>query len=540
MSARVSSALFLLPAGLLLAGCAAISSPEGGARDTEAPTLVSSVPKNGTTNYAGTAVRLVFSEQVQLKDLSKNLLITPSIPETNPYKIREERNAIELRFEKPLDPNTTYVFNFREAIADITESNPARNVIVAFSTGAALDSGRVRGVVTDLLTARPDADVTIALYPADDTTDVRRNPPYYQTRTDKSGLFELRNLREGRYRIYALADKNNNSRYNEPERIGYLPQPIELRPRLDSLRLQMVRPDSRRPLILSQQTSPEQFKVGYNEGLRQFTLAALGQAPTPALTEAAVLLERGRTVTIQRAPTVPPGRYLLTAVDSAGNSGADTVNIRFEGQNAPTRRGPQYQVVGNPRSVYRQGQLKYQFSSPVRVAPDKPFATLQEDSLTRRPLRLPADGTLSPDRQLLTVNLNTKAKKTITLIPDSAAIQAVSGQSLRLRPLRLTVTEQSTVGSLSGSVQTAFRSYELQLLDQNFQFVRSLSSPRAFRFDNLEPGTYRLRVLIDANNDGRWQGGDPKLEKPAEPVYLLPEQQQVRANWEVENLVLKF
>lgn len=540
MSARVSSALFFLPAGLLLAGCAAISSPEGGPRDQEAPKLVSSVPKNGTTNYKGTAVRLVFSEQVQLKDLSKNLLITPSISDKNPYKLREERNAIELRFEKPLEPNTTYVFNFRDAVTDITESNPARDVIVAFSTGAALDSGRVRGEVRELLTSRPDADITIALYPADDTTDVRRNPPYYQTRTDKSGLFELRNLREGRYRIYALADKNNNSRYEEPERIAYLPQPIELRPRLDTLRLLTVRPDSRRPLILSQQPSPEQFKVGYNEGLRQFTLAALGQPTTPAVAETASLQERGRSVTVQRAPAVPPGRYLLTAVDSAGNTGVDTVSVRFEELKTPPRRGPQYQVLGNPRSVYRQGQLKYQFTGPVRVATTKPFGTLVEDSVTRRPLRLPADAALSPDRSLLTVNVNTKAKKTVTFIPDSTAIEAVSGQPLRLRPLRLTVTDQSGVGSLSGTVQTTFRSYELQLLDQNFQLIRSLSSPRSFRFDNLEPGTYRLRVLIDADNDGRWRGGDPKLAQPAEPVYQFPQQQQVRANWEVENLVLKF
>lgn len=540
MSARVSSALFLLPAGLLLAGCAAISSPDGGPRDQEAPKLVGSVPKNGTTNYGGTSVRLVFSEQVQLKDLSKNLLITPSISDKNPYKLREERNAIELRFEKPLEPNTTYVFNFRDAVTDITESNPARDVVVAFSTGAALDSGRVRGVVTELLTSRPEADITVALYPADDTTDVRRNPPYYQTRTDKSGLFDLRNLREGRYRIYALADKNNNSRYDEPERIAYLPQPIELRPRLDTLRLLTVRPDSRRPLILSQQPSPDLFKVGYNEGLRQFTLAALGQAATPALLETAALQDRGRSVVVQRAPAVPPGRYLLTAIDSAGNTGVDTVSVRFEEQKTPVRRGPQYQVVGNPRSVYRQGQLKYQFTGPVRVATDKPFGTLVEDSVTRRPLRRPADAELSPDRSLLTINLNSRAKKTITFIPDSTVIQAVSGQSLRLRPLRLPVTDQSSVGSLSGTVQTAYRSYELQLLDQNFQLVRSLSSPRTFRFDNLEPGTYRLRVLIDADNDGRWRGGDPKLEKPAEPVYQFPQQQQVRANWEVENLVLKF
>jgi hypothetical protein len=540
MFVRANSPLLLLPAGLLMAGCAAISSPEGGARDTVAPKLVGSVPENGSTNVSGKVLRLEFSEQVQLKELTKNLLITPSIPDDNPYKIREERNAVELRFEKPLDPNTTYVFNFRDAVTDITESNPARDVIVAFSTGASLDSGRVRGTVAQLLTGQPESEITIALYPATDTADIRRSRPYYQSRSDKAGVFELRNLREGSYRIYALLDKNNNSRYDEPERIAYLPAPVDIRPRLDSLRLLTARPDSRRPLILSQQTAPTQYKIGFNEGLQQFALAALGQAPSPALAEAAVLQERGRSVIVQRADAVPPGRYLLTATDSAGNVGVDTISVRFEGQSAPARRGAQYQVVGNPREIYRQGQLKLQFVEPVRVLTTKPFGTLVEDSVTRRPLRLPADATLSPDRSLLTINLNTKARKTVLFVPDSTAILAVGGQSLRLRPVRLRPTDQATTGSLSGTVQTTARSYELQLLDQNLQVVRSLSSPRSFRFDNLEPATYRLRVLIDADNNGRWRGGDPKLRQPAEPVWLLAQPQQVRANWEVENLVLSF
>lgn len=541
MSVRASSALFLLPVGTLLAGCAAISSPEGGARDTEAPKLVGTNPRDGATNVATRNIRLDFSESVQLKDLSKKLLITPSIPEDNNYTIREERRSIELRFEKDLAPNTTYVFNFRDAVVDITESNPASDVILAFSTGAALDSGRVRGTVAQLLNGQPEAEAVIALYPADDTTDIFRHSPYYQTRTDKSGRFELRNLREGRYRIYALVDKNNNARFNEPERIGYLPEPIELRPRLDTVSLVTVRPDSRRPLILSQQTAPDQYKIGYNEGLAQFTLAALGQAPTPALTETATLLDRGRTVNILRAPAVPPGRYLLTALDSAGNRGLDTINVRFEGQAAPSRRGPQYQVMGNPRDIYRQGQLKLQFAAPVRVATDKPFATLVEDSVTRRPLRLPADATLNPERTLLTVNVNTRARNAITFVPDTTAIVAVNEQALRLRPVRLRVTDQATTGSLSGSITSTYRSFELQLLDQNYQVIRAVGGgPRTFRFDNLDPGTYRLRVLIDADNDGRWRSGDPKLRQPAEPVWIFPQPQQVRANWEIEKLVLQF
>ncbi|WP_345226941.1 Ig-like domain-containing domain [Hymenobacter koreensis] len=538
MSVRVNL-LWCLPAGLWLAGCAAISAPEGGARDTIAPELVRSSPRNGATSVTQQSVRLEFSEQVQLKELSKNLLVTPSLAEDNPYKVRQERNSVELRFEKPLAANTTYVFNFRDAVTDITESNVAANTILTFSTGAALDSGSVAGTVTQLLTGLPAAEALIALYPAGDTADVRRQRPFYAGRTDKSGAFVLRNLREGPYRVYALFDKNQNSRFDEPEAIAYLPQPVQIRAGLDSVQLVMVRPDSRRPLVLSQKSTSAQFQVGYNEGLRQVAIAPLGQPATPAISAAVFLTEKGRTAAVQRTPALAAGRYLLSATDSAGNTGVDTVNVKFDGQQ-PNRRGPQYTVVDNAREVYRNGQLRFQFNEPVQLLPNRPFGVLVEDSTTRRPLRSPADGLLSPDRTLLTVNLNTKARGRITFIPDSAAILPVSGQALGLRPLRLAVTDQASTGSLAGTVKTTAKRFELQLLDQNYQIITSLISPRTFKFDNLAPGTYRLRVLVDADNDGRWRGGDPKLRLPAEPVFNFPQPQQVRANWDIENLQLAF
>ena len=138
MSARANLfLLFSVAAGV--AGCASISSPQGGPRDVTPPKLVSSSPANGARNARTQEIRLVFSEPVQVKDLQKNLIIAPTIAEDNKYKVREERNAITLLFEKPLEENTTYSFNFGTSISDITESLPAAEATVSFSTGAVFD-----------------------------------------------------------------------------------------------------------------------------------------------------------------------------------------------------------------------------------------------------------------------------------------------------------------------------------------------------------------------------------------------------------------
>ncbi|MBG8554549.1 Ig-like domain-containing protein [Hymenobacter guriensis] len=537
MSARFALPLLVL-VGAAGGGCATIATPEGGARDTVAPKLVSSIPADRAVNVRNRSVVLEFSEPVQVKDLSKNLLVAPLLADDNKYTVREGKNTVTLDFDKPFEPNTTYSFNFRDAITDITENTPARDVSVSFSTGAVLDSGAVQGRVVDLLSSQPSADVSVVLYPETDTANVRRGRPYYLARTDKGGRYQLRNLREGRYRLFALADKNQSSRYEEGEKIGYLPEPITIKPGTDSVQLQLTRPDARRALVTSQKSDPLRFVVGYNEGLHSAVISPLGAATTSP-NEALQLIDRGRSVALYKSTQLPEGRYLLASTDSAGNSGRDTLNVKFTGT-TPTRRPPAWQLVGSSKEVYRQGLVAVQFTEPLRLVPDQPIGVLVEDSTRRRPLRLPADATLSPDRTLLTVKLNSKANKSISLQLDSTVVTAISGRSLGLKPLRFTPTDQSPSGTLAGRVQTTAKRFELQLLDDKHQLVRTLDSPRTFRFDNLAPGTYHIRVFIDTNADGRWQGPDPNLRRLPEPVFNLQREFQVRANWEEEDIQVAF
>jgi len=530
-------ALFALIA--LLESCAAVAPPLGGPRDRTAPRRISSSPDSAARNVKQQFVRMVFSEAVVTKELSKNLLITPQLPPENPYKLREERNSISLLFDKPLDANTTYSFNFREAVVDITEALPARNASLTFSTGAVLDSGRVSGVLTDVLSARPVAEASVGLYREADTAGVRRGRPYYTVLTDKEGKFSLNYLKDGPYKLYAVGDKNNNGRYDDGEKIAYLPTPIAIAgSRGAPVALTLTQPDRRPPLLTTQQPSITQLRISFNEGLRTATLAPVGTTQNPsAVAEALQLADRGRTVVVFRTPVVGDGRYLLTTADSTGNVGRDTLKVRFPVPAATTKKvvAPTlYTVEDAPRAVYREGRVKFRFAVPVRMAAGQPFGILIEDSTRRRPLRLPTDGVLSPDRTLLTVRFDTKAKTRLDILLDSTVVTAITGQSLRLRNLRLGISEQDVSTSLSGAIITQEKSFELQLLDDKLQVVSSLASPKGtYLFADMPPGTYRLRALIDRDGDGRWRGGDPNLLLAPEPVYLDPKPQQIRAGFDI-------
>lgn len=530
-------------AGLAVLGsCAAVSSPQGGPRDLVAPRLIATSPDSAARNVKQQFIRLTFSEGVQVKDLPKNLLITPQLPPDNQYALRADRNSVSLVFPKPLEPNTTYSFNFRKAIVDNTESTPAKYQALSFSTGPTLDSAKVRGIVTDLLTARPAADASVGLYRVADTAGVRRGQPYYLTRTDARGNFDLNFIKVGRYNLYAWVDKNNNGRFDDGEKLAYLPGPILLTDTSRARALQLTRPDRLPPRRTSIESTADQVRLHFNEGLRTISLApATGPTP-PALAEAVQLAEQGRTAVLYRTATLADGRYLLAATDSAGNTARDTLNVRFPVPTSNARKAAPpagTAVEGNPRAVFRQGQVRFRFPVPVSLAASKPVGTLAEDSVKRRPLRLPADGSLSADRTELTINLDTKALKTVEIRLDTTAITAVTGQSLGLRrALRLTVNDVDPSGVLMGSIQTKVAQFDLQLLDDKYQVVRQLRSPKGrYRFDRLPPGSYRFRVLIDQDGDGQWRGGSPDLRTPPEPVFVSPTVYKIRANFEFDEKI---
>jgi hypothetical protein len=530
-------------AGLAVLGsCAAINSPQGGPRDVTPPRLIATSPDSAARNVKQQFIKLTFSEAVQVKDLPKNLLITPQLASDNQYQLRQDRNSVSLLFPKPLDPNTTYSFNFRKAIVDITESLPAKYEALSFSTGPTLDSAKVRGTVTDLLTNRVAGDASVGLYRVADTAGVRRGQPYYLTRTDAKGNFELNFIKVGQYNLYAWNDKNNNGRFDEGEKIAYLPGPIQLTDTTKARTLLLTRPDRLPPRRTGIDNTPGQIRVHFNEGLRTFTIAPVGgvapAAGAPAPQEAVLLGEQGRTAVLYKTASLVDGRYLVAATDSADNTARDTLNVRFPVPTAAAKKTPPTPTVveGNPRAIYRQGQLRFRFPAPVTIAAGKPIGTLVEDSLKRRPLRLPADGVLSPDRTLLTLTLDTKALKKIEIRLDSAVITAITGQPLVLRPLRLTVSDIDPDGVLMGPIETKVAQFDLQLLDDKYQVVRQLRSPKGrYRFDRLPPGNYRFRVLIDQDADGRWRGADPNLRLPPEPVYVSPTLIKLRANFELED-----
>ena len=264
-------------------------------------------------------------------------------PADNPYKLREDRNTITLLFEKPLDENTTYSFNFRDAVVDITEGLPAKNAYLNFSTGPVLDSGKVSGTVTDVLTARPVAEASVGLYREADTAGVRRGRPYYSVLTDKEGKFSSDFSNPGRTKSTPWLTKTTTAATTKARKLPTCPSPSPLRaaPPAHPWRCCSPSPTGARPWLTSRQASPTQLRLSFNEGLRDASWPPLGStAAATAVAEALQVTDRGRTVVLFKTPEVGDGRYLLTATDSTGNVGRDTLQVKFAAPPAAAKKRP--------------------------------------------------------------------------------------------------------------------------------------------------------------------------------------------------------
>lgn len=206
------SLLFLLVLQAVLpVGCANIIPPEGGPRDTIAPTLRSVRPPDSSRNFAGKRIVFEFDEYVTVDNPRENLLVSP-LPKIDPV-VEHKLKTVTVTIKDTLQPNTTYTIDFGNAIRDINENNPVKNFRYTFTTGNQFDSLEIIGNVLLAETGMPDSTLIVMLHSNQDDSAVVKDRPKYIARLKQDGRFRFTNLPAGTYAIYALKDEGGQRRY---------------------------------------------------------------------------------------------------------------------------------------------------------------------------------------------------------------------------------------------------------------------------------------------------------------------------------------
>ncbi len=539
----------LLAALCLLAACATPIAPSGGPTDQTPPRLEASAPVADAVNVRADRLELTFSEAVDEASVTRALSLAPGW-ETPPEVVVRGRR-VEVVFPDSLRTQTTYVVTLDTNLRDLRGVALAQPITFAFATGPELDRGRIAGRVLDPQTGAAVAGIDLFAYGLADSLvvsdslpallpDPRTAAPDYRTQTDASGAFTLDYLRDAPFFVVAVADAGRNRRADPGEAFAVPAEPVA-RAVSDSaqsappLHLFRTRLDTIPPAPLRVRTrSARRFAVRFDEPvvLRSRDPAAWTLEDSTTGRAAAV-----RTVYADDDPqqlvlvTDPladaPHRVALArpaaVADSAGNAvrpeplvfapstEPDTLSLRFLGFRPDRPLGALDTAAVRFNAPPDSAALR-RIAVTDTVGAGLPFSLATRDGLRYR-IAVETDG---PFRVAVPRPDSTYAR-TFTPLPADAR------------------------GELAGVVLSDSGVVVVEAFSGAERYTAQVSAAGAFVLEGLPEGEVQLRVFVDLNGNGRWDGGRLAPYTPPEPLRFLDAPQRIRPRWEtvVDTLVIE-
>ncbi len=88
-------------------------------------------------------------------------------------------------------------------------------------------------------------------------------------------------------------------------------------------------------------------------------------------------------------------------------------------------------------------------------------------------------------------------------------------------------------------IKTKEEAFVVELLDNAFKVIKRFKNKTKVRFEDITPGEYQIRLIIDSNCNGRWDPGNYFMEtEPEKIIYYRAADAStiikgVKANWVV-------
>lgn len=562
----------------LILGCAKQTTPTGGPKDEEPPQLIRSVPANRQTNFKGEQIELVFNEYVQVVNAREQMVIVPTVGKK--FEAVARKNKVTIKFNSTLLDTTTYTINFRESIQDLTERNPVKNLKLAFSTGPVIDSLYIKGTIKDLMKGVPAENFTVAIAPLADTFSIFNHPAQFFTLTDKKGEFAIENIKRGNYRLYAFEDKNKNLKVDSrSESFAFSSDTISLTQSITNQTLYAIRLDMRPLRLISAKPIGNQFLIRLNKGYATCTIESVFKEYNVQydIPEFSSLRFYNTLAGLDSLPV----RLVLT--DSIQTTLDTTLHISFNKTSLQkerfTLKAQNMGYVENKQLI--KGELV--LSKPVeQVLYDSIY--IRADSLTtikfnsqdffwdptytiaklNKPLTKPLDFTVPKisrnisNQQRQRLPAQTTGRTTLGEKPDVKQKQLKPFNQLIIATGAFISVEEDTLGyssetfSVTKPENSATLSVEVigsgknivQLLNADYKVIHEslLKKPR---FDNLQPGEYQIRVILDKNENGKWDPGNYNLNIEPEKIIFYTDDTgnkkiSLKANWELGPLLIRY
>lgn len=530
----LSKILLLLFVSILLVDCAKTGRPTGGPKDETAPLFVTANPPYGTTNFDAEKIKIEFDEFITLKDLNKQLVVSPPM-KYPPIITPQGSPSRDIRIEilDTLRPNTTYIFNFGNAVQDNNEGNKLENFKYVFSTGTYIDSLKTKGSVKDALSRKDVKNINVLLYEIDSTYNdsiIYNTKPNYVTSTLDTMLFEFTNVKKGKYLMLALQEANSDYLFNpKTDKIAFLQDTIQL-PQ-DSI--------VNKPLVLFRENQPFDFKRGreVNKGKIQFAfeggeekkleVEVISDVPDDFKSVAKFEMDKDTL------------NYWFTPIE------ADSLNFivkrnEFLDTTTVFLRKKELDSLKITPSVSRTLDLRDTFyftsNNPIIKIDSTKLNLFDKDTL---PVNFKLMSSEKENKVALLFDKKPEQKYQLTALPEAFSdVYNIKNDTLTYNFVTKEIEDYGRISLNIENLKSKNLIVELLSGQNQDQLVerKFINTSTRIVFDLLKPAKYTIRAIIDENKNNKWDTGSFLERILPETIIYHPEINNVelRANYFLE------
>lgn len=509
--------------------CAKRGQITGGLKDTIAPKIIGSSPENYKTNFSGKDIKIVFDELIKVKDITKQLIISPPMKKA-PIIVPQGSASkfISIKIQDTLKDNTTYSFNFGQSITDNNEGNPYSQFKYVFSTGSYIDSLTVVGKIKDAYNQKPDNFVSIMLYDAQtfkDSTVYKETPLYVTNTLDSLKVFALENLKEGSYYIVAMKDKNSNNKFDpKSDKIGFLKDPIKT-PSEIAYQLELF---SEKPAFKAekpvQQTTNKYF-MAYSGTTKNLKVTA--KVGSKDIDVKMALFPKVGKDSIQ---------LFVPKIES------DSLEFFVENDMYSKSFVSKYKVLKEIDTLViepkQKGSINFRENLTLKsTTPLSKFDISKIKLLNKDSLNVAFTTKYDDFEQELAFEFKKEENQKYILELLPGAITDFYDKSNDTIIQRIVTKTYADYGNLRVNLKNVNRfPLILELLDSKGKVLASQISTKetVLDFNLIDPTLYTIRVIYDDNANGEWDTGNFLERKQAEQILYFPKEIDVRANWDVD------
>lgn len=508
--------ILILSLIFILASCAQVGSISGGPTDETPPRVIENglQPENGTLNFNQKVIEFKFDEYIRLKNPKETISIIPDDVKVNATILKK---TMTVTLDGDLKPETTYAIYFNGTVQDISEGNDSLMQYV-FSTGSFIDSLTYTGFIIDAWTYKPEKDIFVGLYDQSDSSIYKR--PSYFSRTDASGKFNFSYLKAGTYQVHAFDDKNRDSKWSPVERVAFQNKLLKLdTSMIDSIPMRIYIPKGARR-IQAFVNGPSLIKIASNKSLDSAKYYIDNQEITD-------INHRYTSDSVSIYFDHEQRQKVDLVVVTADLT--DTISLRISERDRIKKPDFETNLVNGKLPPGENLQIR--FTDEIAKIDTTYIQVITKDTLKveyevkqikNNQLELSFDPTKLEELDVKLLKGSLLFKNKGDLLSSTINIKTRFGSEYGI----LTVTIED---------QPAYAIIEML---KNNQVLHRFKNEEIVRVENLDPGEYTFRAILDSNNNGRWDVGDFDKGIQPEEVIFFSKPVKVRANWEMEVILI--